>query len=210
MYTVYGSPMTRALRVLWMLEEIGEAYELIPCGPQSKEIRAVNPLGKLPALRYDGMTFTDSSAILQHLADRHGKLAFPAGSAERGRQDGHTFFLLDDIESYLWADFKNRMILPEADRVPEVVPQCKTLAFRGFDALEARLGDGPYLMGEVFTYTDIIAGHLFNWAQYGCQWELPAEGRLAEYIAAVRARPALKAAIANGKKAVEAAKQGAA
>ena len=206
MYTVYGSPLTRALRPIWMLEELGEPYEIVPCAPQSEEILAVNPLGKLPALTDGDAKLTDSTAILAYLADKHGKLTMPAGSIERAVQDGHAMFMLDDIEGALWTYFKNLRIYPEALRCPEVLPQCKIMAFKGLDALEARLGDGPYLMGETFTYADIMAGHMANWIQYGCQWDLPAEGRLAEYVAAVRARPALKAAIARGKQAVEAAK----
>ena len=60
-------------------------------------------------------------------------------------------------------------------------------------------------MGETFTVPDIIAGHIANWVEYGAKWSLPQEGRLAEYFAAVRARPALAAALAKGKAAKAAA-----
>ncbi|MGG7567216.1 glutathione S-transferase family protein [Rhodovulum sp. DZ06] len=209
MYKVYGSPLNRTARVLWMLEELGQDYEIIPCGPHSEEIYRHNPLGKNPALGDGDVSVADSSAILHYLADKHGALTFPAGSPERAAQDRATFFLLDDIEGALWTDFKNRMVLPEDQRIPAILPQCEAQAMRAVAALEKLLGEGPYLMGATFTVPDIIAGHLANWMEYGCKYEIPA-GKAKDYFDRVRARPALGAAMAKGKAAAKAAKDAAA
>ena len=83
MLKVYGSAKSRAFRVLWMLEEVGEPYEHVDAAPHSAEIVARNPSGKVPVLEVEGTALTDSTAILTWLADRHGKLTFPAGTLER-------------------------------------------------------------------------------------------------------------------------------
>lgn len=50
MYKLYGSPANRAARIIWMLEELGEPYEVIDAKPRSEEVRALNPAGKIPIL----------------------------------------------------------------------------------------------------------------------------------------------------------------
>ena len=85
MYTVIGTTKSRALRVLWMLEELEQPYDHIPAGPRSDEARRHSPSGKVPALLVDGEAITDSVAIMTFLADRHAALTFPAGTVERAR-----------------------------------------------------------------------------------------------------------------------------
>ena len=82
--------------------------------------RALNPLGKVPVLRDDAHTFTDSTAIMTYLADKHGQLTFPAGSPKRAVQDGHTGFLLDEFDACLWTAARHSFVLPEEKRVPAV------------------------------------------------------------------------------------------
>lgn len=198
MYTVYGLPFTRAMRVMWMLEELGQDYAVVPCAPQSDQIRAKNPLGKLPALEVDGEVLIDSVAICQFLADKHGALTHPAGTIARAKQDAMTQFAVDVIEGPLWMAAKHSFVLPEGKRVAEIKPYCKEAALEGF-AQAASMLEGPYAAGETFTVPDLLLGHLANWAQNGSKYELPAEGPAAEYLARVRDRPALAAAIARGK-----------
>ena len=70
MYTVIGFPRTRAMRVMWTLEELGQDYELVPAMPQSPEVLALNPLGKVPAIDDDGLVLNESGAILQYLLEK--------------------------------------------------------------------------------------------------------------------------------------------
>ncbi|MCB1398536.1 MAG: glutathione S-transferase, partial [Rhodobacteraceae bacterium] len=99
MYTVIGTVQSRALRVLWMLEELGHSYEHVVAAPRSEGVVAFNPAGKVPVLIVDGTPITDSTAIIQYLADRHGALTHPAGTLERARQDSLTQFLLDEFDA---------------------------------------------------------------------------------------------------------------
>ena len=69
MYTVIGSVKSRAFRVMWMLEELGQSYDLISVGPGSEEARKYNPSGKIPALVDGEDVLTDSATQLANRLD---------------------------------------------------------------------------------------------------------------------------------------------
>ncbi|WP_417767931.1 glutathione S-transferase family protein [Stappia sp.] len=200
MYTLVGAPTTRAIRVMWMLEELGEPYDLVPAAPHSPDVAALNPSGKVPVLKVGDRVLTESVAICQFLADRHGKLTFPAGTVERARQDGFTQFAVDVLEGALWTAAKNSFIHPKDLRVPAVKPVCAAEFEAGLAYLAQTLGEGPFVMGEVFTVPDILLGHCSKWAQ-AAKFSLPSEGVLADYFARVTSRPALQAAQKRGANA---------
>lgn len=192
-YTVFGQAKTRAARVLWMLEELGVEYDHQAVLPGSADVTAHNPSGKVPVLLVDGQVLTDSTAICQFLADRHGSLTFPAGTMERARQDGFTHQILDDFDAVLWTAARHSFILPPEQRVPEVKPSLKWEFIRNQAALVARMGPGPYLMGEKMTVPDILLAHCLYWAK-SAKFDIT-EPRLAEYAAQMMARPALARAM---------------
>lgn len=196
MYTVIGPVKSRALRVLWMLEELGEPYEHRPEAPRSDAVRALNPSGKVPVLLADGAAITDSTAILQFLADRHGRLTHEAGTLERARQDGMTHFVLDEMDAILWTAARHSFILPEERRLPEIKDSLKWEFTRSLERLEERLGDQPFLMGEEMTVPDILCGHCGNWAT-NARFPVPEEGPVAAYFQRLRDRPAFGRAVAQ-------------
>lgn len=152
------------MRVLWMLEELGQPYDHQPEFPQSDAVRTLNPLGKVPVLIEGDTVLTDSVAILTYLADKHGALTFPAGTLARARQDALTHFLLDEMDALLWTAARHSFVLPEDRRVPEVKDSLRWEYGRTEKRLAAFLGDGPFLMGETMTIPDIIAIHCWGWA----------------------------------------------
>ncbi len=196
MYKIVGFPRTRAMRVMWLLEELGEAYEITPAMPQSEEVRAVNPSGKVPVLVDGDLVVTESVGICTYLADKHGKFTFPAGAPERAMQDSFTQFAVDVLEGALWTAAKNSFILPEDIRVPEIKKVCKIEFADGLDLLGKRIGEGPYAMGETFTVADIILGHCAGWA-ISAKFDLPKEGPVYDYFKRLRERPAFQAMMAK-------------
>lgn len=200
MYKVIGTLQSRALRVLWLLEELGEAYVHDPANPQSDAVRAANPAGKIPVLIDGNAVLTDSIAICTYLADKHGKITFPAGTIDRARQDSFTQFAVDELEGALWTAAKNSFIHPKDMRVPDIKSVCKAEFSNALKTLETRLGDRPYVMGETFTIADIIIGHCSGWAVVA-KFDLPKEGPVAAYFKRLRERPAFKAMIAKLKEA---------
>ena len=164
MYTVVGSVKSRTMRVLWMLEELGQPYEHQAEAPRSDAVRKLNPLGKVPVLIDGDAVLTDSVAILTYLADKHGAMTFPAGTVERAHQDALTNFVLDEMDALLWAAARHSFILPEERRVPEVKETLRWEFERTETRLAAFLGDRPFLMGETMTIPDILAVHCWGWA----------------------------------------------
>lgn len=197
-YELHGSPRSRAFRVIWMLEELGVDYTHLNTQPRSPEILALNPLGKVPVLKFGDTAITDSTAILTYLADAHGALTFPAGTLERAQQDSHTQFILDEIDSLIWQVARHSFGLPEELRVPAVKDSARQEFLISTDRLSARLqkSGGPFLMGDTMTIADIIAVHCLGWSMVAKFPKLPDE--LQAYLKSLRSRDAYQRAQATG------------
>ena len=194
MYKVIGGVKTRAFRVIWMLEELGQPFELIPAGPRTEEAKAYNPTGKVPALLDGQELLTDSVAIMQYLADKHGALTAPAGTVARARQDAMTCWLIDEFDAILWATAKHSFVWPKEMRVPEIKASLKAEFTRSASVLADRL-EGPFLMGDQITVPDLLAVHCLNWS-IGAGFD-PVDKRLAEWASGMRKRDAFKATRAH-------------
>lgn len=195
MYTVIGTAKSRTARVLWMLEELGVPYDHVPAAPQSPGVAEFNPAGKVPVLIVDNTPVTDSTAILQFLADRHGQFTHPAGSLERARQDSLTQFLLDEFDAALWMAARHTFVLPEHLRQAAIKDALRWEFERSQHVLVHRMGEGPFIMGEAMTVPDVILTHCLTWALAA---KFPVvEHRLTEYLDRMRARPAYGRAMAR-------------
>ncbi|MFV0359545.1 glutathione S-transferase family protein [Tropicimonas sp.] len=195
MYTVIGSVDSRALRVLWMLEELGAEYQHVAAAPRSDDVIAFNPAGKVPVLVVDDTPVTDSTAILAYLADRHRRLTFAAGTLDRARQDSMTQFLLDEFDAALWMAARHSFVLPEELRAASIKKSLKWEFTRSQRVLASRMADGPYLMGAEMTVPDIILTHCGDWAR-AARFPIT-EPRLADYLTRMSRRPALLRALSR-------------
>jgi glutathione S-transferase len=187
-YTVIGNAASRAARVLWMLEELGLAYEHIGVKPRTDEVMRFNPSGKVPVLLVDGQPITDSTAILAYLADSTGRMTNPAGTLARARQDSLTQAILDEFDAILWTAARHSFILPAEQRVPEVKASLRWEFERNQKIMAQRLGNDPFLMGDEMTVPDIILAHCGHWAR-SAKFELT-EPALVAYVDRVLGRPA--------------------
>lgn len=195
MYKVIGSTGSRTTRVLWILHELGLPFEHVAAAPRSDQVLAINPAGKVPVLICDGVPITDSTAIIQFLADRHGQFTHPAGTLERARQDSVTQFLLDEFDAPLWVAARHTFILPKELRHSAIKDSLKWEFDRSQQALVLRMGKGPYVMGDAFTVPDIILAHCLDWAR-AAHFPITQE-RLQSYSAQIRLRPAYREAMAR-------------
>lgn len=190
MYQVVGTIRSRAFRVLWMLEELGQPYEHFPAQPRSEQASEFNPAGKVPTLVDNGVAITDSTAIIQYLADKHGTLTFPAGTIERAQQDSLTQFLLDEFDAALWVAARHTFVLPEELRQAAIKDSLRWEFARSQKVLTRRMGEGPFLTGVNMTVPDIILTHCGNWAE-GARFPIE-EPALVDYLTRMRSRPAFK------------------
>ena len=189
MYEVIGNIASRAFRVMWMLEELGQPYEFSPEKPQSERVRSLNPTGKIPILKDGEAVITDSTAILTYLADKHGALTYPAGTVDRAQQDSLTHQILDEIDAVLWTAARHSFVLPEEKRVAEVKPSLMWEYSRNVSSIMAR-AKGPYLMGDMMTVPDIILTHCGGWAMSA---KFPTDNaEFKAYLKNARARPAFQ------------------
>ncbi len=189
MYQAVGSPGSRLIRVTWMLEELGQPYEIVRAKQHSETMMRYNPTGKIPALADGETVVTDSAAICAYLADKHADRGMGATTgAERGELYSWLFFAQAELEAPLWNKLKHRMILPE-DMRAEVGPWAAYEFAREIANLDMRLGDRTFAMGERFTAADVILGHCGQWAR-GAKFEI-ASDRVNAYFDRVLARPAL-------------------
>lgn len=187
----YTNPQSRGQIVHWMLEELGEPYEIhvIEYGEQMKgpEYLAINPMGKVPAIRHKGATVTEVAAICTYLAAAYPEkgLMPPAGTAESAAFYRWMFFAAGPVE---------QAVTTKAMGWTTSEDKSQTLGFGSMDdtyaALEIAVGSGPYVCGEEFTAVDVYLGSQLRWGiMFGTVEERPV---FKEYVARISERPALQ------------------
>ena len=90
---IYGVPLSRAYRALWMANELGLDYENVPIhfadgSAKTPEYLAVNPNGRIPAIDDNGFKLWESMAINLYLAKKHGSGLLPKQWRTRRRSNG--------------------------------------------------------------------------------------------------------------------------
>jgi glutathione S-transferase len=155
---LYYMPRTRSSRVLWLLEEIGERYELTEiAGDQRRSAEHLrrHPLGRVPALELaDGTTMFESAAICLQLADLYpaAGLIPPLGSSERARVYQWVMFAVAELEGPLF-----RWIRALADGTEATTESVARDRFtHAAAALESALSGGDWLLGARFTVADVM------------------------------------------------------
>jgi glutathione S-transferase len=191
---LYGIPPTRAVRPLWLLNELGLDCEMVaidvPAGEHRGEaFRAVNPLGKVPALTDGDLSMGESSAIPFHLAEQHGGSHFlPDTPVERARMMQWIFFLVAEVEQPLWRAGLHEVIYPEAERNPAEIPLALRDAREALAILETHMAGRDHLAGERLSLADFNAAYTLDWADH--QGLLDDAPNLRAFVARMYARPA--------------------
>ena len=185
----------RPIRVAWMLEELGEPYEITTMTREEgkgEEHRARHPLGRVPVLEDGGGFVFESAAICLHLADLYpdAGLAPPPGTHERALLYQWTIFAPAELEPPLL----------EAAMQAQRDPDRAATARRRFDdaagAVSSALDGSDYLVGGRFTVADVLVGSTVAFSErIGFADELPAH--LRDYLARLAKRPAYQRALAR-------------
>jgi glutathione S-transferase len=185
----YTHPMSRGRVVRWMLEEIGQPYrtELLDYGTTMKApaYLAINPMGKVPAIRHGDTVVTEVGAICAYLADAfsQARLAPPPGDRLRGPYYRWLFFIAGPLEA-AWTDKAMGLVVPpERERM---------MGYGRFehviDALEGAVSRAEYVVGDSFTAADVSVGSSIGFGmQFGTIEKRPAFER---YWQRLSARPA--------------------
>ncbi len=190
MYQAVGTPGSRLTRVTWMLEELGEPYEIVQAKQHSETMRRYNPTGKIPALVDGDFVLTDSAAICSYLARKHADKGFGPAPGLRGEAEMEAWMLFaqSEFEAPLWNKLRHRFILPEPCRADVSAATAHDFESE-VKALEAKLGDRPFALGDRFSAVDVVLGHCGQWARGG-KFAIESDAVNA-YFDRVLSRPAL-------------------
>jgi len=199
--TFYHAPQSRSLIAHWMIEEVGVPYEMqvldLQRGDQKDpEYLAVNPMGKVPAIKHKMEVVTEAAAICCYLADAFPEagLAIPIGDARRGTYLKWLFFGPSCLEPAV-ADrlFKQPEVRPSGIGYGTLEDTLETIA-RG-------LSHGSYLMGDKFTAADVVIGSGLRWGQ--AVGIVPQREEFQAYLERLAERPALQRVFVQDKALVE-------
>lgn len=196
---LYFAPNTRAVRIAWLLEELGLDYELESYTLGDRKMRepeflSINPNGRVPALRDGEVLIHESGAIVEYVIARHGegRLVPPVDSPE--------------FANYLqWLHYAEGMVMPQInvimvetvflppERRNEVnIKRATKLLNQMLAAVDAHMAGRDYLAGE-FSGADIMLGHAVSVSErLGADFS--DKPNLPPYVSRLKARPAFQKA----------------
>jgi glutathione S-transferase len=187
--TLYHAAPSRSSVAHWMLEEVGEPYDVHLMSLKKGDNRAadylkVNPMGKVPALRHGDVVVTESAAICAYLADAfpQAKLNVPTGDPRRGPYLKWLFFGPSCVEPAIID-----RLFPRTGDIPRAA-----LGYGDYDTvievLAQAVRNGSYLLGEQFTAADVVIGSALRW---GMMFKgLPERPEFVAYAGRLAQRPA--------------------
>jgi glutathione S-transferase len=185
----YTNPMSRGQIARWMLEEIGQPYDMtvLDYGTTMKaaDYLAINPMGKVPAIVHKGKVVTEAAAICAYLAD-----AFPGANLappldQRADYYRWLFFAAGPVEAAV-SNKTMGLAVPEGrERAMGYGSYGQTIA-----TLEKAVSVGRWICGDQFTAADVYVGSQVDWGlTFGTIDSRPA---FEAYIARLRERPAYR------------------
>ena len=187
----YFNPRSRAATTDWMLKELDAPHEQIVVDflggeNDSPEFRAINPMGKVPALVDGDAVVTEAAAICAYLADKFPDkgLAPPPGSTERARYYRYLFFpgaTLEPLFSLTSAGIEHPT--PQSAGWGDMA--------RVMATVESMTPGTGWALGEQFTAADVVYGGTLDFS-IRFDWTQPSP-RVAAYVERIRARPAYQA-----------------
>jgi glutathione S-transferase len=185
----YTNPQSRGRIARWMLEEIGQPYktEVMDYASTMKAAAylAVNPMGKVPALRHGDAVVTETAAICAYLADAfpQAKLAPPSGDRMRAPYYRWMFFAAGPVEAAISNKALNFVVPPERERMMGYGTFAQTM-----NALESAVSNGKYILGDTFSAADVYVGSAIGFGlMFGTLEKRPA---FEQYWQRLSARPA--------------------
>ena len=199
MIKLYHAPMTRSLRIYWLLEELGDVpYQLerVQFAPPKQPFSQATPFGKVPVLEDGEVLIFESGAILEYILERYGKgrLAPAPGTPPRAAYLQWVHFSEATLFPPLGDIVRHTIFKPEAERVPAVVEDARARARVTLGVLERALERKPFLLGAEFSGADVMMGFtLLAAKRLGVlDADFPA---VSEYLGRLESRPALQKAL---------------
>jgi glutathione S-transferase len=187
--TFYTNPMSRGRMVRWMLEEIGAPYETVLLDyrttMKAPEYLAINPMGKVPAIRHGDTVITETAAIITYLADAFpdAGLAPAASDRARGEYLRWLFYTAGPLEQAM--AFTGLGIDVPVEKIGMTGCGNQTMVA---DTLDGFLAGRQFVLGDRFSAADVYLGSALGFAtRFG---SIPMRPAFGPYLAGVLSRPA--------------------
>jgi glutathione S-transferase len=170
MLQLYGNSRSRAMRCLWMLEEMGKPYQLIEKSTraddlQDSEYLRLNPNARIPTLVDGDLVLWESMAINLYLAQKYEGPMHCPGPEVLGLAAQWSFWAMLETEALLLDLLNHRAVLPEFARDPSYAERDELLLKKPLDVLNGALVEHDYLVGNSFTVADLNVASILVWGK---------------------------------------------
>jgi glutathione S-transferase len=195
MLKLYGNARSRAARCLWMLEEIGERYELIQTSLRVEDLKNptyldLNPNARIPTLVDGDIVLWESMAINLYLSQRAGPMQ--ARSAEAlGLAAQWSFWTALEMEALLLDLLSHRILLSETARDISQIEKDTLLLQRPLSVLDGALNGRDHLVGDAFTVADLNVASILVWGKIA-GLDFSRQPNVARWLERSLARPAYR------------------
>lgn len=190
---LYSNPQSRGRIAHWMMEELGEPYETVwldyATSMQAPEYLALNPMGKVPALKHGEAIVTETAAICAYLAAQFPEKALmPTSQTEQAAYFRWLFFAAGPLEQAVTVKSQNWPVTPEQEGFLGFGNYTKTI-----NALASALRAKPYIAGTAFSAADVYVGSHLGWGMLFSTIEK--QPVFEDYVQRLHARPAYQRAV---------------
>ncbi|MEI7711904.1 MAG: glutathione S-transferase family protein [Rhodospirillales bacterium] len=168
MLRIHGSARSRAVRTLWMVGELGLAYDHVDILPRSPGTRtpeylALNPNGRVPTIEDDGLVLSESMAINMYLAKKYNSKLYPSDPRNEARMWQWSLWETDRLDRQITTYANHTTALPEAQRDMAIADAMWAEIEPALEILNAALSKSAWLAGDDFSVADLnVAGALFR------------------------------------------------
>ena len=198
MIKLYHAPLTRSIRIYWLLEELGLPYELsiVKFTPGKTPFAQATPYGKVPAIEDGDVVMIESGAILEYILEKYGqgRLAPAPGTAARPAFLQWVYFSEATVLPPVGDIVRHTLFKPEPERIPAVVEDARARLGATFAVVEKALDGKPHLLGTDFSAADIMMGVTLHIARRLNSLEDRFKN-LHAYLGRLESRPAFRKAL---------------
>ena len=201
MITIYHLDSSRSERIVWLMEELGLAYEL-EVFPRRPDIRApeslkqVHPLGRAPAIRDGDLVLAESGAIVQYIIARHGggRLGVAPSEPDFARYLYWLHYAEGSLMLQLLREWSLDRMLPDADAAPGMAAVRETTRLH-LSTADAHLATFPHFAGQAFTAADVMMTFPLAAMPRFRALDLAPFPNIQAYLRRIEARPAYREAM---------------
>ena len=196
MLHLYGNAKSRAMRCLWMLEEIGEPYQLIekstrPDDLQTAEYLRLNPNARIPTLVDGEVVLWESMAINIYLAQKYEGPMRCDSPELSGLAAQWSFWAVLELEELLLDLLQHRAVLPDFARDPSHAERSELLLQKPLGVLNDALVGRQFLAGDRFTVADLNVASILVWGKMA-RLDFSAHSNVARWLDVCLTRPAYR------------------